>query len=142
MNTIQQTSETEGRKIPIKMEFSALWTALMFLYIYADIFSLFKPGQIDEMASGRMGPLVVTQGSMLGASILMLLPAVMVYLSLELRPKACRWANIVLGLLYTLVNIGNLSGESWAFYFVYGIVEVGLTLLIVGQAWRWRNFGE
>ena len=65
MNTINKTTEKEDVKINVKMKLSALWVALMLLYIYADIFSLFRPGQIEEMISGRMGPFPVTQGSLL-----------------------------------------------------------------------------
>ena len=121
------------------MKLSALWASLMFLYIYADIFSLYKPGQVEEMMAGRMGPFPVTQGSLLTAAVLMLIPALMVFLSLALKPRVDRWANIILGVLYTAVNIGNLVGETWAFYILYGIVEMAITLLIVGYAWKWRN---
>ncbi len=139
MNTSNKTTEKEEPKINVKMKLSALWVVLMFLYIYADIFSLYKPGQVEELISGRMGPLPVTQGSLLTASILMVIPAVMVFLSLTLKKKVDRWANIILGVLYTAVNIGNLVGETWAFYIFFGIVEMALTLLIVGHAWKWRN---
>lgn len=139
MNMITKTTEKEAMRIPVKMLLSALWAALMFLYIYADFFSLHKPGQMEEVMAGRMGPFPVTQASLLTAAILMLIPAVMVFLSLALKPKVGRWANIILGVLYTAVNIGNLVGETWAFYILYGIVEMALTLLIVGYAWRWRN---
>jgi len=137
MNTINRTTKEEEVKIPVKIKLSALWAALMFLYIYADIFSLFKPGQLEEITSGRMGPLPVTQASLLTASILMLIPAVMVFLSLTLKPGVDRWVNIILGVLYTVVNIGNLVGETWAFYIFYGIVEMALTILIVWYAWKW-----
>ncbi len=139
MNTINKTSEKADERIPVKLKLSALWAALMFLYIYADIFSLFKPGQIEEMMAGRMGPLPVTQVSLLTASIMMLVPAVMVFLSLAMKPTVGRWVNIVLGLVYTAINIGNLVGETWAFYLLFGIVELALTLLIVWHAWQWRN---
>ena len=43
MNTINKTTEKEDVKIHVKMKLSALWVALMLLYIYADILSLFKP---------------------------------------------------------------------------------------------------
>jgi len=109
----------------------------MLLYIYADILSLFRPGQIKEMIEGLMGPVPVTQVSLLTASILMIIPAVMVFLSLTLKPKVNRWANIILGVLYTVVNISNLIGETWAYYISFGIVEIALTLLIVWYAWRW-----
>ena len=142
MNTINRTTEEKDVKIPVKIKLSALWAALMFLYIYADIFSLHKPGQVEEIISGRMGPFPVTQGSLLTASILMLIPAMMVFLSLTLKPKVDRWVNIVLGVLYTVVNIGNLVGETWAFYIFFGIVEMALTILIVWYAWKlsWSGF--
>ena len=36
--------------------------------------------------AGRMGPFPVTQGSLLTAAILMLIPGLMVFLSLALKP--------------------------------------------------------
>jgi hypothetical protein len=67
----------------------------------------------------------------------MIIPAVMVFLSLILKPKAGRWINITLGALYTLVNISNLIGETWIYYLSFGVVEIALTLLIVRYAWKW-----
>jgi hypothetical protein len=139
MNTINKTTEKQDVKIHVKMKLSALWVALMLLYIYADIFKLFVPGEIEKMISGRQGPLPTTQGSLLTASILMMIPAVMVFLSLVLKTKVNRWANIIFGVLYTFVNISNLIGETWAFYLFFGILEIALTFLIVGYAWKWRN---
>jgi cbb3-type cytochrome oxidase subunit 3 len=139
MNTINKTTEKDDVKINVKMKLSALWVALMLLYIYADWFSLFRTGQIEEMISGRMGPFPVTQGSLLSASILMMIPAVMVFLSLTLKPKINRWVNIILGVLYTFVNISNLIGETWVYYIFSGVVEIVFTFLIVGYAWKWHN---
>jgi Family of unknown function (DUF6326) len=139
MNTINKTTEMQVVKINVKMKLSALWAALMLLYIYADHFSLFRTGQIEEMINGRIGPFPVTQGSLLVFSILMIIPAVMVFLSLTLNPKVNRWTNIILGVIYTFVNISNLIGETWAFYIFFGIVEIMLTILIVWYAWKWPN---
>ena len=123
----------------VKTKLSALWIAVMLLYIYADILSLFRPGQIEEMTDGLMGPVAVTQGSLVVASVLMIIPAVMVFLSLTLKSGVNRWTNIALGVFYTLVNIGNLIGESWAYYISFGAVEIVFTLLIVWYAWKWPN---
>jgi len=139
MNKINKTTNLEDVKVNIKMKLSALWVVLMFLYVYADIFKLFMPGEIERIISGRQGPVPTTQGSLLTASVLMIFPAVMIFLSLVLRPQVNRWANIILGVLYTFVNISNLIGETWAFYVLFGIVEIALTALIVGYAWKWRN---
>jgi Family of unknown function (DUF6326) len=139
MNANSKTTQMEDVKINVKMKLSALWAAIMLLYIYADHFSLFRTGQIEEMMSGRMGPFPVTQGSLLSASILMMIPAVMVFLCLTLKPQVNRWANIILGVLYTFVNISNLIGETWVYYISFGVVEIVLTVLIVWYAWKWRN---
>src|ERR671919_973788 len=104
MTSIKKTTRMEDVKINVKIKLSALWVAMMLLYIYADILSLFRPGQIEEMREGLMGPFPVNQVSLLVASILMIIPAAMVFLSLTLKPKVDRWANITLGILYTVVN--------------------------------------
>ena len=39
----------EDVKINVKMKLSALWVAVMFLYVYGDIFGLYKPGHIQEI---------------------------------------------------------------------------------------------
>lgn len=142
MSTVSKNTESVEVTIPVKAKLSALWITLLFLYIYADIISLFKPGVLAEVMAGRMGPLPVTQESLLAAAILMLIPALMVYLSLALKPQVDRWVNIVVGLLYTAVNIGILVRETWAFYIVFVIVEMALTLLIVAHAWNWRHLGK
>lgn len=137
MNSLRKTTEMEDMKISVKMKLSALWAAMMFLYIYADFLSLYRPGELEEIMKGLMGPFPVTQGALLSASILMILPAVMVFLSLVMKPAVNRWVNIILGGLYTLVNIINLIGEVWAYYILFGLVEIVITLLIVRYAWKW-----
>ena len=139
MNTINKVTEKEEVKIPVKIKLSALWASLMFLYIYADHISLFRPGQIEEMMAGRMGPFPVTQVSLLLASILMLIPAVMIFLTTIMKPGLNRWVNLILGVLYTLINISNLIGDIWIFYILFGVVEIALTLLIVWYAWKLPN---
>ena len=140
MNTAIKTAGIqEDVKISVRMKLSGLWVAMMLLYIYADILSLFRPGQLTEIMDGRMGPLLVTQASLLTASILMIIPAVMVFLSLALKPTVNRWTNITLGVLYTLVNIGNLIGETWIYYLSFGVVEIVISLLIVWNAWKWSD---
>lgn len=138
MSTISKTTGHEAVTIPVQIKLSALWAALMFLYIYADHLSLYKPGQIAEMMAGRMGPLPVTQGTLLSAAVLVLIPAVMVFLSPALQPRIGRWVNIILGVLYTAVNFSNLVGETWVFYILLGLVELALTVAIVRYARRWR----
>lgn len=133
----RETPMPEGARISVQTKLSALWTALMFLYVYADLLSLYKPGQLDEAMSGRMGPFQVSQTALLTASVLMIIPALMIVLTLTLPPRASRWTNVVLGVAFTLVNIINLIGVTWLYYLLFGILEILLTLAILAYAWRW-----
>ena len=137
MNSIKKPVELEDMKISVKLKLSALWAAVMFCYIYGDHFSLFRTGQIADMMAGKIGPFTVSQGSLLGFSLFMAVPGVMVFLSLVLKPKVNRWTNIVLGVFYILSNSVSAFTDSWIYFIVYGVIEVALTALIVWQAWKW-----
>lgn len=120
-----------------RLRLTALWTSLMLLYLYADFFALFPQGHIEEIMAGKMGPFDVSQASLFLAALLMALPAAMVALTPLLPTALCRWANVGIGALYTLVNIANVVGESWAFYRLYGALETVLTISIAILAYRW-----
>ena len=84
-----------------------------------------------------MGPFVVSEATLLVASLIVIIPAVMIVLSLLLSAGVNRWLNLVLAILYTLVNISNLVGEGWAYYYLFGVAEIAITVLIFFTAWRW-----
>jgi len=128
-------------KIHVKIKLSALWAAVMFCYLYGDHFRLFQQGELQRMLEGKMWSLPVTQELLLGTSILMAIPGVMVFLSLALKPNLNRRVNIILGVTYTAIMLITMPG-AWAFYIFLGIVEVALTLLIVWYAWSWPKQGE
>jgi hypothetical protein len=123
--------------VGVKVKLAGLWTALMMLYVYADILSLYRPGQIAEIEGGKLGPFDVSQSSLVMATVIVILPALMIALSLTLRASRNRRANLALGLLFTLVNVINLLSESWVYYFLFGLLEIALTLTIVATAWNW-----
>ena len=138
MNTNNKATTILGDvKINVKIKLSALWVAVMVSYVYNDIFDLYKPGEMEHIIAGYMGPYPTTQVSLLTAMILMTIPILMIVLSLTLKASVNRWTNIVVGILYILVAIGNVIGESWVFYILGNIVQVVLLLLIVGYAWKW-----
>lgn len=89
-----------------------------------------------------MGPLEVSQGTLLLASLIVMIPAVMIVLSLLLPAGVNRSLNLVLAILYTLVNVSNLVGESWAYYFLFGIAEIAVTTFVFFTAWRWPRSRE
>ena len=127
----------ERIKPPTNVKLSLLWTALMFLYIYNDYFSMYMPGSIEDMLAGRMGPLgEATETIMVAVSLMLAIPALMIYLSAALPPAASRVLNIILGLAYTVVQILTFFGSALFYQIVVGL-EVAVTLLIVWTALTW-----
>jgi len=122
-----------------RVKLAGLWTALILLYVYCDIYSFHRTGYLDEMLAGKIGPFDVSQGLLAAFGLLMLIPALMIPACLWLKAGAAKWANIALGALYTLVNIGNLVGETWAYYWIYGILELTITIVIVIAASNWTK---
>ncbi|WP_342304821.1 DUF6326 family protein [Methanolobus sp. ZRKC5] len=138
MDSIKKTTGIlEDVKINVKLKLSALWVAVMGLYVYVDIFDLYRPGEMEHIIAGNMGPFPTTQVSLLLAMVLMMIPSLMIFLSMALPAKANRWTNIIVGILSIVVVIGNVIGESWVFYIFGSIVEFVLLSLIVEYAWKW-----
>lgn len=120
-----------------KVVLTLAWTALLGLYIYCDIYSLFRPGILESMTAGKMGPFDVSQTGLALAALLMILPILAAPASVLLPARAGRILSLILAPLYFLVNIGNLLGESWIYYYLFGVLELALTAGIFLIALRW-----
>jgi len=140
MNKKQTASMLENRKVNMKAKLALLWVALMFFYIYNDIFSLFQPGHVAGLVEGELEGVQFTQTLLFGASVLMALPSIMVLLSLTLKARVNRLVNIVAGILHILVLIGTQfvgEGETWFYWRFYEILEALFIVLIIWNAWKW-----
>ena len=132
----------EDIKVHVRFKLFALWSSLMFFYIYADYFELYQPGKLQEMIAGRMAFGAVSQGILLGMAVVMVIPSLMPFLSLVLPAGVNRWVNIVFGAAYTVIMILAIRG-GWHFYILFGLIEIFLTVLIVWYAWKWpKNISQ
>ena len=123
-------------KVHVRLKLSALWAAIMFCYIYGDFWSLYLPGTVKGILDG-IGPLGPTsQGTLLAVSVLVAVPAVMIFLSLALPAQWSRWLNILFAAVLTVIVVITMPG-AWAFYLFMSSVEVVLQLSIVWYAWSW-----
>lgn len=135
-----QKSKLQDFTINIKLQLAALWTALMFCYVYGDFFSLFVPGRIQGLMEGSSGVGTTTPYALLSFAIMMTIPSLMIFLSLVFKPQLNRWANVVAGILFTLIMalIVTKSISEWKIFYVYlACVEIILTSVIAWLAWNW-----
>lgn len=131
-------NDFEDVKVNIKIKLSALWTAVTLCYLYGDYFELYVPEKAKDLVSGDN--LLDSPMKLLAAAVLLAIPAVMVCLSVLLKPSINRWLNIIFGLFFTAIMllIAATSLTEWrAFYVFLALVESIITSLIVWYAWRW-----
>ncbi|GCC51767.1 hypothetical protein SanaruYs_19960 [Chryseotalea sanaruensis] len=137
MNTQKKQNALEDIQVNVKLKLAALWTSLMFLIIYLDYFALYMPSTIDDILKGKVFVFDITQGFLLGALALVTIPALMIFLSVALKAKVNRWANIIIAAVNIPFILFNLAGEAWMHMVFGAVLEVVILCLIIRYAWKW-----
>ncbi len=128
----------ENPKINIKIKLAALWTTVVFCYLYGDYFELYTPDKVSSLISGLH--VLDSPTKLLIAAVTLAIPSLMVALSILLRPKVNRFLNVLFGIVFTLmmVLIGINSFTAWyGFYVFLAFLESIITFTIVWLAWNW-----
>ena len=132
----RNTLSFEDIKVHVRFKLFALWSSVMFFYIYGDYFELYQPGKLQEIIAGTMPFGAISQGALLGMSAVMIIPSLMPFLSLILPAGANRRLNIVFGAVYSVIMMLVIRG-GWHYYVLFGLIEITLTVLIIWYAWTW-----
>lgn len=125
-------------EINIKIKLAALWISATFCYLYGDYFELYTPEKVESLISGDN--VLNSPIALFIASLIMVIPPLMVVGSLILKPKPNKWLNVVFGTIFTIMMIliafGSLT-PWYSFYVFLAFVESILTALIVWNAFKW-----
>ena len=95
-----------------------------------------RPDVRADVEAGEIGGFTVNQAFLLGTTAYIVIPSLMVFLSLILRPRVNRIANIALSVMYALTIIAASIGE-WNYYIFGSAIEVMLLAAIVSYSWTW-----
>ncbi len=131
------TSTTPTKKLDTRVLLSTLWIVVMINMLKADILSLYIPGSAEEVAQTAARAGTPIPQLMLGGAIMMELSIAMIILSRVLKYSVNRWANIIVSLI-TIAFVVR-GGASYPHYIFIAAVEVICLLLIIWNAWKWRN---
>ena len=126
----------EPSNVNVRIKISALWTSMLFVFAYVDLFSLYRPDVRADIEAGEIGGFTVNQSFLLGTTVYVVIPSLMVFLSLVLQPRVDRLANIALSIVYALTIIAGAIGD-WSYYIFGSVIEVMLLAAIVYYAWTW-----
>ena len=124
----------EPANVNVRIKIAALWTSMLFVFAYVDIFSLYRPDFRAALEAGEIDGLTVNQSFLVGTTAYVVIPSVMVFFALILRPRLNRIVNMALSTVYAATIIVAAIGE-WSYYIVGSAIEVALLAAIVYYAW-------
>lgn len=123
----------------VRLQLASLWTAMLFVFAYVDIFGFWRRDIIEGVLGGEVPGVGVTidQTFLLCATVFVLLPTLLIPASLLLAARWSRVANLVVAPVYAVLIAALVIGETWLYYLVGSAVEVVLLATIAVLAWRW-----
>ena len=117
----------------VRIILSAIWVALMLTYLLGDVMRIFS----GDFVPGEMAGEKASQRTWLIASLLMLIPIVMVVLTLVWPNPVIGWLTIICAIFLLLFNLAGL--RSYPSYYDRFLIIVGLifNIITVWYAWNW-----
>jgi uncharacterized membrane protein len=86
-----------------------------------------------------IGP--TSPGILVVFSVILIIPALMIFLSVFLKPAINKWLNIGIAFLYACISIliivSSIGNEWQAFFVLFNSVELLVLVMIISQAWKW-----
>lgn len=116
----------------IKIILSFLWAAVMFCYLYGDVFTILagdaKPGEIDGKP--------LTEKMVLVMAVIMVIPIIMIVLTVLLDDFVSKWANIIIAIFFFGFNLISIRGYPIYEKFTL-ILSMVFNLVTIYTAWNW-----
>jgi hypothetical protein len=121
--------------LALKMKIAVLWLFMAVSMSAHSVLAFMEKEMVEQMWEMEMGPEM-----MLLMALFWWVPLVMAFLSLMLKGSSNRWTNMVLGIVFTILNIVHLT-EHLAAASVHQILIIGSTVvataLIFWYAYKW-----
>lgn len=126
----------QSSRIDVRLRISALWIAVLFIFAYVDLFSLYRPDVRADLDNAKLSGFDVNQAFLLFTTLYIIIPSLMVYLTLVMPRHLNRIVNITAAGLYGLTIIGGAVGE-WNYFLLGSLVEAILLAVVVHHSWTW-----
>ena len=85
-----------------KIKISVLWLFYTVAFLAVMTLGTMEPGVLSQfLDTGEIGGMKIGQELLLFFAVMMLVPLVMAFLSLTLKDSTNRWANVIVGIVYT-----------------------------------------
>lgn len=124
-----------------KIKISVLWLFASIAFLAHQIIVLMEPGVIAQLMAGIAEGQKISPGMILFFAILMLVPAVMAFLSLTVKDSLNRWLNIIVGTVFAVLwFISGIEATQSAYWggALMTLSAAVASALIVWYAWKHR----
>jgi len=126
----------------LKTKLAVLWIFTAVIMLANTMLYFLVPGVIDEIRAGKIVGMRAGQELLLIMAITYFwVPLVMAVLSLTLKDKANRLANVILGIFYVgfiLFELTmNIITVAYPYVILTDVSAVVATALIARYAWKW-----
>lgn len=112
---------------------STLWVLVTLNYLFRFVFSLYYDVRLSELLGGKLHGMNVTQGLLLGMSIMMEVPIIMILLSRLLKHKSNRMLNIMIPLIMGAIHLAKTTNKKGLFLLLgISLVTQATTSLVGG----------
>ena len=133
MNTTLTMNDLDKRA-----KISSLWVFVFLNMIFRDLHEFGRAGFLEEMMTGVVNGVQITDGLMLIGGIMIAIPLLMIPLIQFLNFKANRLTNLSIGVLQIVSTIGNNMAPDLDDVF-FAVIELVALLLIIRLAWNWKE---
>ena len=124
-------------RVPTRTVLSTLWIFVLLNLFAKDIHELGRPGMLQQMMTGVIDGVTITEELMLLGGVMFEIPILMVLLSQILPYKINRRANIGAGALTIMMEVyTNINPDLDNVFFL--VIKVFALLSVILVAWKWQ----
>lgn len=125
-----------------KIKISVLWLFYTVAFLAVMTLGTMEPGVLSQfLDTGEIEGMKIGQELLLFFAVMILVPLVMAFLSLTLKDSTNRWASILVGIIYTALQLFALVetltvSSVYAYAVLMEVTKAIVPALIVWTAWK------
>ena len=124
--------------VETRVRLSALWTTVMLLVAFVDLFSLYRADVRANIEAGQMFVFEIGETFLLGVIVYVAVPTLMIALSVLLPRRVVRPLTLVIAPLFAVTIVGGAVGEM-GYYVLGSAIELVLLAVVMVISVRWRS---
>ncbi|MFX0052281.1 MAG: hypothetical protein ACFFAJ_14020 [Candidatus Hodarchaeota archaeon] len=129
------TNNLVDQQIDVKIKLAALWVAHFLIWSFGDILRFLSPEFLGELP--------ISNEELLFIAPIGILQAIMIVVSVILKGKPNRYANLILGVLYFGIDIAyltdNILNQYPAWEILLTVVYIAFDAMIIWFAYKWHK---